>query len=82
MASSDHGSGYSGKSSVEQQLPITGRPLQIPKRSKKYRIDLGCSEHAKEVFERWQKCLNHYDTNASFLRQVLYLLEAEQASCR
>ena len=79
MASSDCSS-VSGKSSEEQQVPVTSRTLLFPKAmgSKRYRIELGYSMQAKEAFERWQRSLNLYDTNVSFVHRVLDLLEAEQ----
>ena len=45
---------YSGSSKSPQQ-PKLGRPLQITKGSKRYRIDFGCSDWAREAYERWQK---------------------------
>ena len=74
MASSDRSRSSSGKSPEDQQ-PAKGRPPQIPKGSKRYRIDLGCSEQARIVYERWQKSLERYDTNASLVHQVLDVLE-------
>ena len=77
MASSDR-SGVSGKSSEEHLVPVTSRTLLFPKATGS-KIELGYSVQAKEAFERWQRSLNLYDTNVSFVHHVLDLLEAEQA---
>ena len=68
---------YSGSSKSPQQ-PKLGRPLKITKGSKRYRIDLGCSDWAREAYERWQKNLEHCgDTNVSLVQRALDLLEEE-----
>ena len=66
---------YSGRSKSPQQ-PQLGRPQKITKGSKRYRIDLGCSDWAREAYERWQKNLNECGvTNSSLVQRVLDLLE-------
>ena len=66
---------YSG-SSKSPRHPKLGRLLQITKGSKRYRIDLGCSDWAREAYEWWQKNLEHCgDTNVRLVQRALDLLE-------
>ena len=76
----DRCGGNSGRSSAEQHLPVTGSTLLFPKAkgSKRYRIELGCSRQAEEAFERWQRSLNRYETNAGMVHRLLNLVEAQQ----
>ena len=49
--------------------------LMFPKanRFKRYCLELGCGECAKKSFERWQRTLNHYETNVDLVHHFIDL---------
>ena len=66
---------------IHSQLPESSR---LPERrvtnpssdSKRYRIELGSGERAKEAFEKWQESLQQYENNIELLHRSLNLLKS------
>ena len=77
-------------------MSLQGNPSQLPKssrppgrqvknpssNSKRYRIELGTGEWAKEALEKWQGSLQRYDNNIELLHRALNLLKSTAARDR
>jgi len=70
-----------GKSSVERQyLPVIGASLPFGKKkgSMRYRIELASSTLAEKAFERYQRRLNSFESNASTVHRRLDYMESQK----
>ena len=66
--------GYSEKSMAGVCPQLSELQGSTASSSKRYRLELGSGDRAKEVFERWQR-LRQKDSNIRLLHKALDLLE-------